>query len=146
MDVSYPLMVVALGYAVGSIEGRVAIQLIEDKVDPSKSFAFKCHRQNADVYPVNSIAFHPQYGTFATAGADGCFNFWDKDSKQRLKFFKKCNQPITATAWNATGQLFAYSVSYDWHKGREYHNPATAKSHILIHQTPEAEIKPRQKK
>lgn len=24
-------------------------------------------------------------GTFATAGSDGAFNFWDKDSKQRLK-------------------------------------------------------------
>lgn len=23
--------------------------------------------------------------TFATAGSDGAFNFWDKDSKQRLK-------------------------------------------------------------
>lgn len=27
------------------------------------------------------------HGTFATAGSDGAFNFWDKDSKQRLKVF-----------------------------------------------------------
>ena len=26
-----------------------------------------------------------RYGTFVTAGSDGAFNFWDKDSKQRLK-------------------------------------------------------------
>jgi len=25
------------------------------------------------------------HGTFATTGSDGGFNFWDKDSKQRLK-------------------------------------------------------------
>ena len=25
--------------------------------------------------------------TFATAGSDGSFNFWDKDSKQRLKVY-----------------------------------------------------------
>ena len=29
-----------------------------------------------------------RHGTFATAGSDGCFNFWDKDSKQRLKASK----------------------------------------------------------
>jgi len=34
---------------------------------------------------VNSIKFHPQHGTFVTAGGDGTYNFWDKDSKQRLK-------------------------------------------------------------
>jgi hypothetical protein len=31
--------------------------------------------------------------TFATAGSDGAFNFWDKDSKQRLKvcqFLRSC--------------------------------------------------------
>ena len=27
--------------------------------------------------------------TFATAGSDGAFNFWDKDSKQRLKVFSR---------------------------------------------------------
>jgi mRNA export factor len=133
------------GFALGSIEGRVAIHYS----DPSRAnanFAFKCHRQKTvEVYPVTSIAFHPRYGTFATAGADGCFNFWDKDSKQRLKYFKQCNQPITATAWNGPGDLFAYAVGYDWHKGREHHNPAM-KSHILIHATPPDEIKPRQKK
>lgn len=30
------------------------------------------------------------HGTFATAGSDGAFNFWDKDSKQRLKVFSCC--------------------------------------------------------
>lgn len=29
--------------------------------------------------------FRQSYGTFATAGSDGAFSFWDKDSKQRLK-------------------------------------------------------------
>lgn len=27
--------------------------------------------------------------TFATSGSDGAFNFWDKDSKQRLKVFSR---------------------------------------------------------
>ena len=76
------------GFCVGSVEGRVAIEHIQDS-DLAKNFAFKCHRQNADskepeVYAVNAISFH-KAGTFSTAGGDGVFNFWDKDAKHRLK-------------------------------------------------------------
>jgi mRNA export factor len=78
------------GFAIGSIEGRVGIQYIEDTTNstPSKNFSFKCHRDEKtipNVYPVNAISFHPIYGTFSTSGADGTYYFWDKDSKQRLK-------------------------------------------------------------
>ena len=31
-----------------------------------------------DIYSVNCITFHPTFGTFATTGSDGTFNFWDK--------------------------------------------------------------------
>lgn len=38
----------------------------------AKKYAFKCHRRSENgrdtVYPVNAIAFHPLYGTFATGG------------------------------------------------------------------------------
>lgn len=38
----------------------------------AKKYAFKCHRQSEGgkdtVYPVNAMAFHPLYGTFATGG------------------------------------------------------------------------------
>ena len=62
------------GIAMGSIEGRVAIEFLEELGLPpklSKQYAFKCHRQGDTVYPVNCIAFQPQYGTFATGGCDG---------------------------------------------------------------------------
>eukprot|EP01117_Protostelium_nocturnum_P001455 TRINITY_DN11755_c0_g1_i1.p1 TRINITY_DN11755_c0_g1~~TRINITY_DN11755_c0_g1_i1.p1 ORF type:complete len:331 (-),score=49.90 TRINITY_DN11755_c0_g1_i1:22-1014(-) len=133
------------GFAIGSTEGRVGIEYIQDT--NGKSFAFKCHRENSgsDIYPVNSISFHPQWGTFATAGGDGTFNFWDKDSKQRLKAFTKMPQPISATSWNFDGTLFAYSVCYDWFKGSEHYNPNN-KSQIFFHPTPEAEIKNKPKK
>jgi mRNA export factor len=68
------------------------------------------------VYAVNAISFHPIHGTFSTAGADGTFSFWDKDSKQRLKPFPSVNGQITSTAFNRNGTIFAYSVSYDWSK------------------------------
>ncbi|PRP77990.1 hypothetical protein PROFUN_04115 [Planoprotostelium fungivorum] len=133
------------GFAIGSSEGRVGIQYIQDS-DSAKNFAFKCHRVNTvDVYAVNQISMHPQWGTFSTCGSDGTFTFWDKDSKQRLKQFPQLSQPISATAWNADGSIFAYAVSYDWHKvkqGSEYYNP-NVKPQIFIHPTPESEIKNR---
>jgi hypothetical protein len=59
----------------------------------SVEFAYKCHRLDAkdspdkvaQIYAVNAISFHSRYGTFATAGSDGSYAFWDKDKRQRLK-------------------------------------------------------------
>ncbi|CAI9103985.1 OLC1v1002587C3 [Oldenlandia corymbosa var. corymbosa] len=128
------------GFLVGSIEGRVGVHHLDD-AQQSKNFTFKCHRDNNDIFSVNSLNFHPVHHTFATAGSDGAFNFWDKDSKQRLKAFTRCPQPIPCSSFNNDGSLYAYSVCYDWSKGAENHNPATAKTHILIHQVQEGEIK-----
>jgi len=134
------------GFALGSIEGRVAIHHIEDK-DRSRDFAFKCHRDAQEIYAVNNIAFHP-CGTFATTGSDGTFNFWDKDNRQRLKAFNRCNQPIPCGAFNyaESPSIFAYAVSYDWSKGAEFYNPQTTKNYILLHLTSETEIKNRRGK
>lgn len=137
------------GYAVGSIEGRVAIHHVDDS-NKSRNFAFKCHRQplqnqgrNAtnEVYAVNSISFHPQ-GTFATAGSDGVFNFWDKDSKQRLKNFTRVTAPISTATFSPDGSLYGYAVSYDWSKGREYqaHYPT---NDIFLHVVELSEVQPR---
>lgn len=138
------------GYLIGSIEGRVAVHHVDDAAGNSKNFTFKCHREGPDIYAVNSIAFHPEYGTFATAGSDGTYNFWDKDSKQRLKAMQKCqygnvNAPIPCGAFNYDGSIYAYAVSYDWSKGYAEYNPATMKNYILLHQTNENEVKSRQK-
>ncbi|KAI9605422.1 hypothetical protein KEM48_002207 [Puccinia striiformis f. sp. tritici PST-130] len=134
----------AQGYAVGSVEGRVAIQHVEDK-QTANNFSFKCHRKDAptgasrlnansipQVWAVNDIKFHKQHGTFATAGSDGTINMWDKDSKTRLKVspggdkwslmlclpaFDNRGGPITSVSFNRTGTVFAYTVSYDWSQG-----------------------------
>ena len=49
------------GFAVGSIEGRCAIQYVEEK-DQASNFSFKCHRETpaglsnaSNVYAVNAI-------------------------------------------------------------------------------------------
>jgi hypothetical protein len=49
-------------------------------------------------------------------GSDGTYNFWDKDSKQRLKAQNKCMYhngpaPIPCSAFNRDGTMYAYAVS-----------------------------------
>ncbi|KAJ8625778.1 hypothetical protein MRB53_034308 [Persea americana] len=127
------------GFLVGSIEGRVGVHHMDDS-QQSKNFTFKCHREGSDIYSVNSLNFHPVHHTFATAGSDGAFNFWDKDSKQRLKAMARCSQPIPCSTFNNDGSIFAYAVCYDWSKGAENHNPA-AKPSIFLHTPQESEVK-----
>jgi len=135
------------GFALGSIEGRVAIHHV-DPANAAKNFAFKCHREtegsNTMIYSVNSIAFH-KFGTFATAGSDGVYNFWDKDSKQRLKAFTKCPQTISCSKFSTGGEIYAYALSYDWSRGAQGNDPQ-APNAILLHYTNDDEIKQRKKK
>ncbi|KAI9664440.1 MAG: RNA export factor gle2 [Bathelium mastoideum] len=138
----------ASGYAVGSIEGRCAIQYVEEK-DQNANFSFKCHRQNlpnqrdgSNVYSVNAISFHPVHGTFSTAGSDGTFHFWDKDAKHRLKGYPEVGGSISATTFNRNGNIFAYAVSYDWHKGYAHNNPQYPNK-IMLHPITGDECKPR---
>jgi len=85
----------------------------------------------------------PQHGTFVTAGSDGAYNFWDKDSKQRLKAMAKASAPVPCAAFSRDGSVLAYAVSYDWSRGAGEHNPAAAKNHILLHAPQDAEVKGR---
>lgn len=138
------------GFAVGSIEGRCAIQYVDDK-DQGNNFSFKCHRQNStternasNVFAVNAINFHPEHGTFSTAGSDGTFHFWDKDAKHRLKGYPEVGGTISATEFNRSGNIFAYAVSYDWSKGYAFNTPQYPNK-IMLHPIVGDECKPRPK-
>ena len=139
----------ATGFAVGSIEGRCAIQYVEEK-SADNNFSFKCHRDTpatgsrdaANVYAVNSISFHPIHGTFSTAGSDGTFHFWDGNAKHRLKGYPAVGMPITATAFNRQGTVFAYAMCYDWSQGYQK-NTQQAPNKIMLHGVQPDEVKPR---
>ncbi|KAF9192208.1 hypothetical protein BGZ50_008726 [Haplosporangium sp. Z 11] len=138
------------GYGIGSIEGRVAIQYVEDS-SASFNFSFKCHREGgsnprdkAMVYSVNSINWHPIHHTFSTAGADGSFAFWDKDSRQKLKSFPKVGSPISSSCFNRNGTIFAYAISYDWNKGYSGATPQT-QNKIMLHSVNDIDVRPRKR-
>ena len=134
------------GFAVGGIEGRVAIEYFAElgnKERGSENFIFKCHRGKlkrklCDVYPVNAISFN-HLNTFATAGSDGVINYWDKDKKKKLLEFDRFKKdlPITCCTFSPSSNILAYSLSYDWSLGPG-HDEAT--NHILIHQNTLEEI------
>ncbi|KAF9468173.1 Poly(A)+ RNA export protein [Collybia nuda] len=140
------------GFAVGSIEGRVAIQYVEDK-DSGNNFSFKCHRRDsapvakdqAVIFPVNDISFHPVHGTFSTCGADGVVYFWDKDARQRLKTFDAAPGPISTSCFNHNGNIFAYAVSYDWSKGYTGMTPGHPNK-MMLHMCKDDEVRKRNKK
>lgn len=139
------------GYAIGSIEGRVAVQYVQQK-DPKGNFTFKCHRSNGqntnihDIYAVNDIAFHPIYGTMVTIGSDGKYSFWDKEARTRLKISDPpFDQPLTRCNISSQGDIFAFATGYDWSKGHEYSNPSSQKAKIHLHHCAE-ELKPKSQK
>ncbi|KAJ7603159.1 WD40-repeat-containing domain protein [Mycena polygramma] len=126
------------GFAVGSVEGRVAIH---------NNFSFKCHRRDSSptqkdgaiVFAVNDISFHPVHGTFSTRR----FNpLWDKDARNRLKTFDAAPGPISTTAFNRNGSIFAYAVSYDWSKGHSGMTPGHPNK-LMLHACKDDEVKKR---
>jgi len=142
----------ATGFAMGSVEGRVAIQYVDEK-DSQSNFSFKCHRRDQTpaskdqslVFAVNDINFHPVHGTFSTCGADGTINFWDKDSRTRLKTFDPCPGPVPSSAFSRNGSIFAYAISYDWSKGHSGNTPGHPNK-IMLHPVKEDEVKKRAQK
>ncbi|KAG7880823.1 hypothetical protein KL905_002309 [Ogataea polymorpha] len=139
------------GFAVGSIEGRCGIQYVDELQQKEFGFSFKCQREQktaskeVNIYSLNSIAFHPVHGTFATAGSDGTFNFWDKDARHRLKGYPPLGATIPVVGFNRTGTIFAYALSYDWSKGHEFNRPDYPNV-VRLHPCKEEEVKQRPKR
>ena len=112
-----------IGYATASVEGRIAVEYFDPSSEAQeKKYAFKCHRQTIDdvdhVWPVNALAFHPIYNTFASAGSDGTVSIWDHQVKKRLRQYKY-KTAIPSIAFNCDGTRLAVAVSYTWDEGEE---------------------------
>jgi cell cycle arrest protein BUB3 len=130
------------GFALGSVEGRVAIEYFD--MDPSiqaKKYSFKCHRTAEAAYPVRAIAFHPVYGTFATGGCDGTVSLWDGANKKRLAQLRAYPTSIAALAFSHDGSTLAIASSYTYEEGEKEH----PEDNIYLKPLDDAEIRPRTK-
>ncbi|GKY94126.1 hypothetical protein MPSEU_000378700 [Mayamaea pseudoterrestris] len=111
------------GIAIASIEGRVSIEHLEDLGLPptSAKYTFKCHRANDCVYPVNCIAFHPRFGTFATGGCDGTVVIWDSQNKRKVTALPAFPTSISSLAFHPSGNELAIASSYTYEEGEREH-------------------------
>ncbi|EKM51871.1 uncharacterized protein PHACADRAFT_199377 [Phanerochaete carnosa HHB-10118-sp] len=145
--------VITLGnglYAYGNVEGRVAMHW-PSTTDPTASEAHRTRlpteappAPGSIMWAVNDISFHPIYGTFTTCGSDGIIMTWDGENRKRLKTFESAGAPISATAFNHTGSVLAYAVSYDWHKGHMGNVPGMP-NRIMLHSCKDDEVRPQPK-
>jgi len=133
------------GYALSSTEGRVAMEYFDPAPQiQAKKYAFKCHRgRNSagvdNVYPVNVLAFHPIFGTFASGGDDCVVNIWDGKNKKRLCQFRKYPTSIAACSFNFDGSLLAIASSYTYFEGEKGNIP----ENIFIRNINEIEVRPK---
>lgn len=134
------------GFVLSSIEGRVAVEYLDPNPDvQKKKYAFKCHRAKDSngielIYPVNAIAFHNLYNTFATGGSDGHVNIWDGFNKKRLCQFHKYPSSIASLSFSHDGSLLAIASSYLFEQGEIDNIPPDA---IFVRRVTDQETKPK---
>jgi mRNA export factor len=118
----------AKSVVMGMIEGRCIVKNVslEPTVNVSQDFTFRCHRDTL-AHSLNSVAYNPMYGSFATGGSDGQILLWDRQAKQRLKCYASLGGPVTAMDFKPDSTVLAYAVGYDWHKGHEHANSVQPK-------------------
>lgn len=105
---------------------------------------------------------------YAIPGSDGIMYFWDTEARTRLKSsfdffflsplfpwftfspqlaFDQAPAPISATAFNKNGTIFAYAISYDWSKGHVGAGTGAGASaggvKLMLHQCTDEESKKR---
>lgn len=112
------------GYASSGIEGRVAVEWFDPSEESqARKYAFKCHRQNADgvdvVYPVNALAFHPIYGTFASGGGDGAVVLWDGTAKKRIRSYPKYPSSVSSLSFSSNGKYLLVGISPGFEDGKD---------------------------
>lgn len=150
-------------YAIGSIDGRLAVEYPKR---PTANYAFKCHRtstKNDDgsstvvVFPVNAIAFHSLYGTFATGGGDGKYCTWDGGKKKRLGQSQQFASGISSLSFNPAGTQLAVASSYSFENGESGYGASdsaraaladharrdTQSNEVWIHSVRDREVRPK---
>jgi len=136
-------------FVVSSTEGRVAVEFIDASPESQKKkYAFKCHRTTDEkgrqvIFPVNTIAFHPIYGTFATGGCDGFVNIWDGMNKKRICQFPQYPTSIAAAGFSFDGKLLAVASSYTWEQGDVRNAPP---DQIFVRSIRDLEVKPKERR
>lgn len=136
------------GYASSSIEGRVAVEWFDPSPESqARKYAFKCHRQPSPteegvdiVYPVNALAFHPVFGSFASGGGDGIVALWDGIAKRRIRQYQRLPASIAGLAFSGNGKYLAMASCPGFEDGKADLD-AQGKSKVFVREMGETEAK-----
>ena len=145
------------GFATSSIEGRVSVEYFSPERDEEK-YAFKCHRQTSNlppsdespdaepekvdvVYPVNTLAFHPSFGTFATGGGDGSVAVWDANTKRRVRQYKDLGRSVSAVEFSQDGKFLGVGVCPGFEDGMEAESVGAEDCKVVLRVLGESEAK-----
>lgn len=64
------------------------------------------------VYPVNTLAFHPIHGTFASGGGDGSIAIWDPSARKRVKYYApEFGGSVACLGFSVDGRWMGVAVS-----------------------------------
>ncbi|XP_061986414.1 mitotic checkpoint protein BUB3.3-like [Populus nigra] len=112
------------GYAIGLIDGRVALEISNPLNSNSTGYTFRCHPTTKDgtahLVSVNDMVFNPLIGgTFVTGDNEGYVTAWDAKSKRRLHEFPRYPNSVASLSYNHVGQLLAVVSSYTYQEANE---------------------------
>ena len=93
------------------------------------------------IYPVNAIAFHPGYRTFATGGSDAIVNMWDPFNRKRLCQFRKFPTSIVSLSFSPDGAMLAIASTYMF---EEENDPTPIpESSLALRKMTDIEVRPK---
>ncbi|PPS01055.1 hypothetical protein GOBAR_AA19601 [Gossypium barbadense] len=112
------------GYAVGSVDGRVKLEISYPSSSNNMGYMFRCHPRSRDgrnhLVPVNDIAFNPFIsGAFVTGDNVGYVTAWDAKSRRRLFELPGCANSIASLTYNNEGQILAVASSHTYQEATE---------------------------
>ncbi|XP_027914327.1 mitotic checkpoint protein BUB3.3 [Vigna unguiculata] len=124
----------AEGFAVGSVDGRVSLQISYPFSSDDIGYIFRCHPKSKDgrhyLVSVNDIAFSPLVcGIFVTGDNEGYVTMWDAGSKRRLMELPRCSNSVASLSYNHVGELLAVASSFTYQEANEIEKPPS----IFIH-------------
>ncbi|XP_020218863.1 mitotic checkpoint protein BUB3.3 [Cajanus cajan] len=131
----------AEGFAVGSVDGRVSLQISYPSSSNDIRYIFRCHPKSKDgrhyLVSVNDIAFSPLVsGAFATGDNEGYVTIWDAGSRKRLVEFPRHPNSVASLSYNHEGQLLAVASSHSYQEANEIEKPPR----LFIHKVDNIDI------
>ncbi|PON43616.1 WD repeat containing protein [Parasponia andersonii] len=112
------------GFAVGAVDGRVAVELSSSSYSDDIRYVFRCHPKSMDkrfhLVSVNDIAFNSLIGNaFFTGDNEGYVIAWDAQSRKRLFELPRYQNSVASLSINHRGQLLAVASSYTYQEANE---------------------------